>query len=119
MQITADMLHANILDVDHSVTNFVVPKDGQPVRIDFEFARHVTFAPLRSGIYATMIGRLIGSYAFAVQPEIDRATRFAERLVKLIRPARRVCRQTQAVVDQMFERQREERGIDVKLSLSW
>jgi len=116
---TAAMILSGTLDPDHRVTNFVVTAEGRPVRLDLELARDVAYPSLHWRMYGEMLGKLLGSYTFAVQPDTARVTDFAGRLVARVRPGSRVLRRCRAVVEQMLETQRIERGIDTRVSLPW
>ena len=113
---TVGMVRLGIADPDHSTMNFVLPGENLPVRVDLELARCAgyTFAV---HLYASMVGRLIATYTFAVQPHVERAASFARQLVERLCLAKRVLREVQGHVDRELDRQREESGIDVRLRL--
>ena len=71
------------------------------------------------GIPTIMLGVLIGSYAFAMQPDAYRASKFARRLVDRLMPPMRVLRRARIEVETMLEQQRTKCGIDTRVSLPW
>jgi hypothetical protein len=119
IEMTEQILEAGMLDVDHGLVNMVVPSSGLPKRLDTELARRVIWPALFSDTYGHMLGRLIGLYAFAVQPEVYRATQFAARLCDRLRPPRRALRRASAHVRSMMRTQLENTGIDTRLVLPW
>jgi hypothetical protein len=68
-------------------------------------------------MYAEMLGRMIAMHAFAVQPDVDRMTRFAERLRTRLKPPTSVFRQAGIHARGMMQRQLQETGIDTRLVL--
>jgi hypothetical protein len=119
IETTATMIRSAILDPDHRITNFVVTAEGRPVRLDLELARCVAYPTLHWRMCGEMLGTLLGSYCFAVQPDTARVTDFARRLVARVRPGSRVLRRCRAVVEEMLETQRLNRGIDTRVDLPW
>lgn len=113
---TGRLARGRVIDFDHSMVNIVV-RDGSPVRLDLEKARRLPWIGLRRGLYARMIGQLLGTYVFAVQPDTDRAARFASRLFDEIRPSPAVAAGAQAHLDAMLRRQKDGIGMDVSLRL--
>ena len=116
IRMTGILARARIIDFDHSMVNIVV-KDTDPIRLDLEKARRVPWIGLRPGLYGKMIGQLLATYVFAVQPDMDRAARFAEKLFAEIRPAPGIVKLAQAHVDKQMKRQKDGRGIDMALVL--
>lgn len=119
IETTTAMIRAGILDLDHSATNFVQASDGHVYRIDLECARRVDH--VRHGVkhVAAMLARLIGTYTFAVQPHIDRATGLAARLHEETDLSRRVWDLVATDLDRMFARQARESGVETSLKLPW
>lgn len=116
IRMTGILTRARVIDFDHSMVNIVV-RDGAPMRLDLEKARRLPWIGLRRGLYARMIGQLLGTYVFAVQPDTDRAARFAARLFDEIRPSPAVVAGAQAHLDAMLRRQKDGIGMDVALRL--
>lgn len=116
--LTCSLLRAGFVDPDHSLVNTVVPEHGRPVRLDFELARFVRCPSWALNSYSEMIGRLIATYVFAVQPEVGRARRFATRLADVLNASRRVRRKAYAFTTGMLRHQ-QRLGIDVRFELDW
>ncbi len=117
--ITLAMVSRGLIDTDHRLSNFVVSEAGHPMRLDFEHGIRVLFPTIRPNRYGVMLGVLIGSYAFAMQPATFRAWEFADRLADRLMPPRRVLRRARFEVEVMFERQRTELGINTRVNLPW
>ncbi len=66
-----------------------------------------------------MIGRLVATHAFTVQPDIERILRFATRLADRTHTPRGVLRRARILADRMMETQRREDGIDTRFELQW
>ncbi len=113
------ILDAGIIDPDHGLINTVVQASGQLVRLDFELARYVIWPRLYTGMYSHMLGQMILFHAFSVQPDIDRTTRFAERLHERLHPSRRVLARAGIYVRERLEQQYKYTGIDTRLILPW
>lgn len=117
--ITATMVHGRLLDPDHRIINFLTTSDGSAVRVDMELARTVIHPALHPRVYGLMIGTLVSSHCFAVQPDVVRARSFALRLAKALAPSGGVLRIAKTEVDRVLDAQREGRGIDTRLELPW
>ena len=115
--ITAGMIEAGVLDLDHSLNNMLVPPTGVIARVDLEFAVRCTAATRRPRLYGTMLGRLIGTYTFAVQPRLDRVSDFSERLYDRVSPPKAVRRHARRYVAKMMAKQRQVHGIDCRPDL--
>ena len=66
-----------------------------------------------------MLARLIATYAFATQPQVERAEAFAARVIARLEPERTVRELARVRVEAALARQRRERGIDVRMSYGW
>lgn len=119
IEMTAQILQAGMLDIDHGLVNTVVQASGRPVRLDFELARHVFWPRLFPWIYGQMLGHVILLHAFAVQPDVDRTFRFAQRLLNRLQPSRRVLKRASSYVQKWLENQTSRTGIETRLSLPW
>lgn len=119
IEMTAKMLDAGMLDVDHGLHNIVVQSSGRPVKLDVELGRRVIWPGLFPSMYGDMLGRMIGMHAFAVQPGVERTTRFAERLSGRVKPLDRALRRAGVHARDMMRKQFEETGIDTRLILPW
>ena len=89
------------------------------MRLDFEMARWVRIMRLSSKAYSRMFGRLIGTYVFAVQPEVELARNFALRLADSLDIPLGAWAATSRVVSRMMDAQRNSTGIDTCLELPW
>lgn len=116
---TARLIGARVLDPDNRATNYVVRTNGELVRMDFEIARVVWSPAMRPRMYGATLGVLIGSYAFAVQPQAWRAEAFALRLADRVRPPRRALQAAGEYVEGMMRKQRERAGVDTRVRLAW
>ena len=119
IELTQGMLHAGVIDTDHGLINTVVPSSGQPVRLDFEIARCVRFPRLHTTGLGLMLGRLITTFTFAVQPDTVWAAEFAKRATEALHVPRRVLRVAKRFIDRTLEYQRQQIGLDVRLDLPW
>lgn len=115
---TATMIRASILDYDHSLVNIVrQPTSGRLVRLDLEQARKVRSLDKQNRLYSRMLGRFLGSYIFAVQPDTGRADRFARAVFDAIDPPTAVRLGTQSEIDALMARQTEGGGPDTRFKL--
>lgn len=116
---TAGLLRARLVDPDHRLPNFVMTPDDRPVRLDFELCRHLWYPVWHPRLVGLMLGTFLGSYAFAVQPDLQAVRQFAARLQAAVRPDARVRRVAAVRVAGMMERQRRESGIDTRIPDVW
>ena len=123
IELTKLVVEAGITDDDHSFLNFVIAPSGAVVRLDFELARRVNIARMGSRahgrMYGRMYGRLIGTYTFAVQPRVELARSFAQRLAERLDLSQSILSATNQVVLRMLDVQRRTAGIDTCLELTW
>lgn len=117
IEITRQLLEAGMLDEDHGMLNIVVQPSGRPVRLDLEITRRVFWPRLFPSMYGRMLGRLIGLHAFAVQPDVGRTTRFAERLRDHLKPPPAVLDRAAVHAREMMAQQLRKSGIDTQLTL--
>jgi len=66
-----------------------------------------------------MLGRLLSSHVFAVQPDTARTYQFAEGLVEMLKPSQRVLALAKARVEQEMEKQAKNIGLTTKVELPW
>jgi hypothetical protein len=116
---TVTMIRLGLLDPDHRLPNFVIPEDRIPVRIDFELCIPVRYPSRHPVLLGQMLGTLMGSMVFAVQPDTKRAEAFAEKLIQVMPfPLSIKCRRVAAdIVTHMLERQNQEIGLKTELNL--
>lgn len=117
--ITKEMLKRRLVDVDHRVSNFIVPTHQSPVRIDFEYCVRVPSLRAAPRMLGTMIGTLIGSHVFLTQPETDRSGAFTRQLFDAVghQLSKRSISIAFQTVDQMLEVQFEKSGIRTRFRL--
>ena len=119
IEMTDRMVAAGIVDVDHGLINTVVPHSGEPIRLDLEMARTLWMPSLYWRAYGRMIGHLVSTYAFAVQPNTSRTTDFAQRLQQRLRPSKRTLSWAKKYVGAMMNEQRRVWNIDTRVRLPW
>jgi hypothetical protein len=66
-----------------------------------------------------MIGRLIGTHMFAVQPRVERTLDLALSLGRRTGVSKRILAIARRQVQAMLRHQREQKGIDTRLELPW
>lgn len=116
---TVGLLASGLIDTDHRLPNFVVLKEGRPVRLDFELCRPtrcVAWHPRQVGL---MLAALTGSFVFAAQPDVGRILSFAARLREGVNPSSTALRVAAAQVAADVARQERETGIHLSLPPLW
>jgi O-antigen/teichoic acid export membrane protein len=116
---TRELLESDVIDTDHRMPNFVVRPCGSVARVDFEMARRVrctTNEPVKLG---EMLGTLIGSYAFALQPDVSPVLGFAESLAAASKASARARRIARIRVESMLRKQEVEIGVRTVVGLPW
>ena len=111
------LIGARLVDIDHGLINTVVVASGQPVRVDVELARRMWSKRVLRGAYGRMMGHLVATYTFAVQPDTQRATDFAQRLARRLAAPTQVLRLAGTYVLAMMDNQRVIWGIDTSIQL--
>lgn len=119
IEMTSKILNAGMLDVDHGIHNIVVQSSGRPVKLDVELGRRVIWPRLFPSMYGQMLGRMLGMHAFAVQPDMDRMTRFAGRLRESLNPPQKALKRGGVRAREMMQKQFQDTGIDTRLILPW
>ncbi|NCA89535.1 MAG: hypothetical protein EOM92_11670 [Gammaproteobacteria bacterium] len=119
IQVTRTMISLGYLDTDHRLPNFVVTPLGSPVRLDFELNLWHPWHRLWTRDYGLMVGTLIGSFVFAVQPDINRVKDFARTLRLSLDPPKPVLRVAEERVDEMLSRQQAEIGLAIQVTDLW
>lgn len=117
--LTVGVLRAGVVDPDHSMYNIVRDTRGELSRLDFELARECREPERRPDLYAAMLGRIVGSFVFSVQPDTVRAARFASALADRLGPSTEVRRGARERVEAMLEHQRAKKGIETRVPLDW
>ena len=120
IEITSRMFKAGVVDTDHGLVNIVVTPNGEPVRLDFEVAQLVHQIRLRPHAAGLMLGRLLETYVYVVQPnDMASAERFALRVADAIRATPAMLRAARTRVDAALQLQKRRCGLDVRLELPW
>lgn len=116
---TRKMICGGFIDIDHRLPNFIVSKSGKPIRLDFELIARRPWPRLWRQEYGKMLGTLIGSYVFAVQPDVKRVKYFAQRLQEVLNPPTAVLEIAESQVKEMLEIQEKTIAIHVPIGKLW
>jgi hypothetical protein len=116
---THALVESNIVDADHRLPNFVVRPCGVIARVDFEMAHRVRNPRADPQELGGMLGTLIGSYAFALQPDTAPIGLFAESLARASNACPKARRFARLQIDKMLRRQNVEAGIQTAVALDW
>ena len=116
---TQTLVESNIVDVDHRLPNFLVRPCGVIARVDFEMAHRVRNRGADPAELGGMLGTLIGSYAFALQPDTAPVGVFAESLARVSKACPQARRFARLQIDKMLCRQDREAGIRTAVALDW
>ena len=119
LALTRKMLACGVIDTDHSFVNIVTTDDEKLYRIDFEIARVARPGRIRNRDLGTILGNLIGTYTFAIQPDVQRAEQFAQKLQDQLAPADAALRIAAQRVHSMLVQQHLRSGIDTQITLPW
>ncbi len=117
VELTASIVERDIIDTDHSLNNLVVTARGRLMRLDTEIARELRGRPAKP--YGIMLGRLMGSFVFAVQPELERVGPFANALASRLDPDPAALREASAQVARMLDSQLRRKARDSRVTLPW
>lgn len=116
---TALMIRHGYIDIDHRMPNFIVTGAGLPIRLDFELIGRRPWPNLWKREYGLMLGTLIGSYVFAVQPDIARAKAFAHSLREALDPPEAVLERAETCVREMLAVQYRAIGMNIEIDRLW
>lgn len=119
IDLTKTLVDSGILDTDHSLINMVVDSMEVLYKLDLEIARKSVFNKLSYRTYGKMIGMLVASYTFAVQPRLSKSPKFAENLSRSLNPSNKVLQVAKKRVESCLQRQFEQKGIDSRFDLPW
>jgi hypothetical protein len=118
-EMTEAMLRHGVLDPDHGLHNILVGADARPVRIDFEVAKVIRGEIGKHSAYGEMMGRLLTSYVFAVQPDTSRIEKFAARIEEALAPPKPVLQRAGKYVRDQLAKQSATMGVHTELHLDW
>lgn len=119
VDLTVGVIDAGIVDTDHSFNNIVVPASGRPVRLDLEIARERGARGASDRELGEMIGRLIATLIFTLQPDTAAADPFLSKLRDRLSLSPATLDNAKAFVNRMLDDQREKRGVDTRVELTW
>lgn len=117
LTLTEEILNAGIIDLDHNLSNMLVNDKGDLVKIDLELAVKKNIFNLKSKKICRMYSSLITSYVFAVQPNLELASKFTLSLYKKFELDSHSIEVTNKLVMTALERQLREKGIDSRFDL--
>ena len=117
IDITVRMIEGGVLDFDHGLINMVVPTSGQPIRLDLEHAKVYRWHRWRTKLRARMLGHLVLTHLFAVQPNSAITEAFSRRLFSSVPVTSQVSTAIEQYVWQALERQESEIGLKVAFQL--
>ncbi len=118
IDLTAGFLAVGVADADHRLNNMLVSADGQPRRIDLELARRC-WPPAAPRLVGRMLGHLLATYIFAIQPDLTRFEPFARGLADRVRPRTAALRCIEQAVGEELRRQRHACDIDTHVHFPW
>jgi hypothetical protein len=119
IELTRSLLSVGVVDPDHSLVNIIVFSDGRLGRLDFELAECLRYPWLHTRLLGQMLGRLIVSYGFLMQPEVARTEAFARRLAQRVKAPRRALVWAERFIASRLLRQLERVGIDIRITPGW
>jgi len=117
--LTAKMVESRVLDSDHSMMNCLCSRSGMILRVDLELARIAWSVRMRPKLFAAMIARLLTSYVYAVQPDLDRAVSFGDRLSRRLAVPGAVLRAAKSMIDTKLAHQKLTAGVESVLTVDW
>lgn len=117
IDLTVRMLECGIFDFDHSMMNIVPAGDAGAARIDLECGHLRPGRRRAEKLLGLMLGRLVGSFAFTVQPDMACARRFRDRLLSAVRPGAASLAFAETELQAMLAWQRKRNGIETRFSL--
>jgi len=119
IDLTHAVLTAGVLDVDHHLVNILALPSNEAVRVDFEIARICRRPNASTKTYADMLGALLGTYLYGIQPHVAFADRFSEALIEKIDPPKKSLELAKEIIQWRLEGQRRAKGIDTPWVPSW
>ena len=114
---TSSFVRKGIVDIDHTLNNFVVDNKARLMRIDFECALRYPFHLIPRKAYVKMLARFLTGHIYAVQPDVYRSVCFAERLYKKLNIQNREKLSISILVNENLLRQEAKSGFKTSVSL--
>ena len=119
MSLTSLLLDVGLVDPDHRLINLMVNETGEPVKIDLEIASIMSKYRFYENKIGDMLGTLIYSYIFAVQPHMDFAQNFSDSIIQEVNPSRYARKRAKKVIRHALSRQYDEIKIDSQIQLNF
>ncbi len=119
INLTESTLNAGVLDVDHHLVNILALRSNNAVRVDFEIATLCQDPNRKSAAYGKMLGMLISTHLFAVQPHIQFTDRFSQALIERLNPPPKALDKAKKIIYERIEAQRVAKGIRTPWVPSW
>ncbi|MEE9391680.1 MAG: RIO1 family regulatory kinase/ATPase [Planctomycetota bacterium] len=116
VDMTMRILATGIVDTDHSVVNMLVDRQERLHRIDLELARRLPVISMFDHRKGRMVGKLLSSYVFAVQPDVMLIDAFVDLVLCRMDLPASVSAEALGYVRTALECQRRLYGIDVRAS---
>lgn len=117
IKMTATLINNALLDTDHTLFNIVVNESGIPFRLDFELAKKTIFPSLFFYQYGQLIGNLLASYTYAVQPQVERVPLFYKKLCSEVNASKLTLWIAKRKLKKSLDYQAKRYGIDSNVSI--
>ena len=108
-----------LVDPGHRMVNLVVNETGEPVKIDLEIASIMSKYRFYENKIGDMLGTLIYSYIFAVQPHLDIAQDFSDSIIQEINPSQHARKRAKKVIQSALSKQYAEINIDSQIQTNF
>jgi len=120
IELTASILQAGVLDLDHHLVNMIVTPSGDIVRLDFEISTIVRNPRRHTRKFAWVIANLMTSYIVAVNAHgKETANGFAMKLAKDLELPANLLRHAKVKVEKNLESQQQQSGLDLRWTPPW
>ncbi len=119
LKLTRAMLDLGVVDIDHSFLNLVATPSGDVARLDFELAEKQHWREISDEKLGKMVGWMLGTYMYAVQPEVERVHDLGRRAAEVLDLNQKARRHARAKLHEVMAYQLRTSGIDTKVELPW
>lgn len=120
IELTASILKAGILDLDHHLVNILVTPSWGIVRLDFEISAIVRYPGLHRKKLSRMIAALMTSYIVASNADgKSTANEFAMNLANRLDLPADLLRNARVLVEQNLAQQQMKSGLDLHWTPPW